>query len=204
MSVFIFVALVPVFLAVSSVRWVVNAPVLYDYGFDKYEISSRTRIEKSELLLAASYIREYFNNDQEFLDVKVRFWDGFIYPLYNSREVEHMRDVKGLIRGVYLVQWVIGVYLIAFFLIGLMFLKRRFLTLLSYYVALGGVGAIFILLLAGLVSLLWFDKLFPPGETEKDLLECVGEPGPTSRLSCQISMQEALEGITVRLPASQY
>ncbi|MEE2784028.1 MAG: 2Fe-2S iron-sulfur cluster-binding protein [Pseudomonadota bacterium] len=50
----------------------------------------------------------------------------------------------------------------------------------------------------------WYDKLFPPGETEKDLLECVGEPGPTSRLSCQISMREALEGITVRLPASQY
>ena len=160
LSVFMFVALVPVFLVVSSVRWVVNAPVLYDYGFDKYEISLRTRIEKSELLLAAGYIREYFNNDQEFLDVKIRFWDGFVYPLYNSREVEHMRDVKGLIRGVYLVQWLTGAYLIGFSLIGLMFLKRRFLTLLNYYVALGGVGTIFILLLAGLASMLWFEQLF--------------------------------------------
>ena len=50
----------------------------------------------------------------------------------------------------------------------------------------------------------WADMLQPPGDAERDLLECVAEPGPNSRLSCQIVMQDDLEGMIVTLPASQY
>ena len=159
-AVALFLASVPVFLIATNVRWVVNAPALYSYGFDKYEIPSRTGIERSELLLAAGQIRDYFNNDRELLDVKVRFWDGVRRTLYNTREVEHMRDVKGLIKGVYLVQWLTGAYLVVFAVAGLVFAGRRSLPRLGRYAALGGAGTIGLLLVTGLVSLVGFDRLF--------------------------------------------
>ncbi len=50
----------------------------------------------------------------------------------------------------------------------------------------------------------WFDRLTAPDEIERELIECVAEPGETSRLSCQITMREDLHGIVVHLPESQY
>ena len=160
LAVAVFLASVPVFLVATNVRWVVNAPALYSYGFDKYEIPSRTGIERSELLLAAGQIREYFNDDHELLDVKVRFRDGVRRTLYNTREVEHMRDVKGLLKGVYLVQWLTGTYLLLFAVAGLVFAGRRSLPRLVRYAALGGAGTVGLLLATGLVSLVGFDRLF--------------------------------------------
>ena len=50
----------------------------------------------------------------------------------------------------------------------------------------------------------WNDKLSPAEEIEKDMLECALDPKPTSRLSCQVTMTEELDGIVVHLPESQY
>lgn len=50
----------------------------------------------------------------------------------------------------------------------------------------------------------WVDKLPPAHNTEKDLLDCVSERKPNSRLSCQITVSDELDGLTVRLPKSQY
>ncbi|WP_417655910.1 2Fe-2S iron-sulfur cluster-binding protein [Pseudidiomarina aestuarii] len=50
----------------------------------------------------------------------------------------------------------------------------------------------------------WADKIPEPSELEEDMLGMVIEPQDNSRLSCQIEMTEALDGIVVRLPRSQY
>jgi len=50
----------------------------------------------------------------------------------------------------------------------------------------------------------WAGKLPGPDGMEKDMLECVLEPRATSRLSCQIVMTEALDGLVVNLPESQF
>lgn len=49
----------------------------------------------------------------------------------------------------------------------------------------------------------WWDRLPPVSYDEADLLEVSHEPGPTSRLSCQIFMTEELDGLTVTMPLSQ-
>jgi 2Fe-2S ferredoxin len=44
----------------------------------------------------------------------------------------------------------------------------------------------------------------PPGDMEEDLLDMgVSERGDTSRLSCQIRVTEALDGLTVEIPPEQ-
>ncbi len=48
----------------------------------------------------------------------------------------------------------------------------------------------------------WFDKLSPATEDEEDMLDLAFGLTHTSRLSCQIRMSEALDGLVVKLPAA--
>ena len=50
----------------------------------------------------------------------------------------------------------------------------------------------------------WADLLPPPLANELEMLECTAsERLPTSRLSCQIKMSAALDGLVLRLPPAQ-
>ncbi len=49
----------------------------------------------------------------------------------------------------------------------------------------------------------WADKLPKPGPLEEDMLDFAYDVRPTSRLSCQITVSAALEGLTVTTPEKQ-
>lgn len=55
-----------------------------------------------------------------------------------------------------------------------------------------------------LVDDVWLSLLPPPSETEQSMLDFVTEAAPNSRLACQIRLTAALDGLRVRLPASQH
>lgn len=46
----------------------------------------------------------------------------------------------------------------------------------------------------------WFARLKPANEDEEDLLDLAAGVARTSRLACQIVLDEALSGLTVRVP----
>ena len=51
----------------------------------------------------------------------------------------------------------------------------------------------------------WAARLPPPSADENAMLEMTAAPRrPTSRLSCQIVLDPALEGLTAALPETQY
>ena len=50
----------------------------------------------------------------------------------------------------------------------------------------------------------WADKIEPASEMETNMIAFVDDLKPTSRLSCQIEMTPALDGLVVRLPESQH
>ena len=50
----------------------------------------------------------------------------------------------------------------------------------------------------------WFDKLPEAQSMEKEMLDFVMSPQPTSRLSCQIKVTAELDGLVVTTPESQY
>ena len=156
----LFIAAVPVFLIATSVRWVINAPILYSYGFDRYGIPDRTGIERPELISVGRQIRDYFNDGEEYLVVSAVRYGVEVPSLYNSREVLHMKDVKGLVRGVYRAQEVTGVYLLAFTAVGLWLGRRAFLPRLGLYGAAGGVLTIGLVALAGIASVVGFGYVF--------------------------------------------
>jgi 2Fe-2S ferredoxin len=50
----------------------------------------------------------------------------------------------------------------------------------------------------------WVDKVDGASAVEKGMLDCVIDPQPNSRLGCQVFITDALDGIVIRLPESQY
>ena len=49
----------------------------------------------------------------------------------------------------------------------------------------------------------WFDKLKKKDEAEQDMLDMAFEPNKFSRLSCQISVSDKLEGMVLKIPSKQ-
>lgn len=50
----------------------------------------------------------------------------------------------------------------------------------------------------------WADKAGSAEDMENDMLDCVMDRQPTSRLSCQIVVSDELDGLVVHLPESQF
>lgn len=50
----------------------------------------------------------------------------------------------------------------------------------------------------------FLDKVGRPAETERSMLDFVQNPQANSRLGCQITISDALEGLIVTTPESQY
>ena len=49
----------------------------------------------------------------------------------------------------------------------------------------------------------WFNKLSKKEDGEEDMLDMAYEPNKYSRLSCQLTVSDELEGLTVKLPEKQ-
>ena len=49
----------------------------------------------------------------------------------------------------------------------------------------------------------WFGRLPAPSEMEADLIGYGLYPRPTSRLSCQVTVTEAMDGLELEIPPSQ-
>ena len=156
----LFVALVPLLLISSSVRFVINLPALYSYGFDRYGIAEYTRIERADLIAAGAQIREYFNNDEEDLIIRTFVGGVLVESLYNEREIHHMRDVKALVRGVYLVQMLALLYIAAYIAVGFWLWRSDFWETLGRDVSRGGKLTLALVVTVGLLALVGFNRLF--------------------------------------------
>ena len=53
------------------------------------------------------------------------------------------------------------------------------------------------------VSPEWFDKLQKIEEAEQDMLDMAYEPNKFSRLTCQITVTDDLDGLVVKMPLKQ-
>jgi 2Fe-2S ferredoxin len=50
----------------------------------------------------------------------------------------------------------------------------------------------------------WKEAVGGPSEMEEDMLDFAFDVRPTSRLSCQIKVTDALDGLVVRVPEKQF
>ena len=80
--------------------------------------------------------------------------------LFNQREVHHMRDVKGLVRGTYGVALVTALYLLGFVAAGYAKDRRAFYPNLARRCLQGGLLTLALVAAVGLFALVGFDTLF--------------------------------------------
>ena len=159
-AIVLIVLTVPVFLITTNLGVVINSGWLYTYGFNQYDISQRTGIEKQELTRVAKEIKHYFASSEEPLAVRAVVY-GEERDLFTEREVLHMADVKGLVRGVGLFQMV-SIFTMFGAALSLILLAPRRTALSAIGTGLfGGSMLTFGIMIAlGLGSLAGFERLF--------------------------------------------
>ena len=155
----LFIVAVPLFLVTASVTWAFNSPGLYENGFEKYQISLTSGITSADLRQVGADLRGYFNSNDEPLDIRTRIL-GTERELFNPTEIAHMRDVKRLVWGVYVLGAVSGVYLLVLVIAGFARRRKGFVETLAPRLLWGGVLTLVLLVAFGLLAATGFDTLF--------------------------------------------
>ena len=156
----LFVLCLPLFLITGNLRGAVNTARLYQYGFDKYDVSEETGIGDAELRRAAGELRGYFNSGEEFLQVTVVTEEGEELELFTDREVFHLKEVKDVVKLCYHLLWGSFGFLAAFIIGGFIWQRRRFTLPLAKLAFLGGALTIALLIILGITAMVNFDWLF--------------------------------------------
>jgi len=115
----LFVIALPIALITTNIRILVNAPLVYDYAFDRYDAESVTGISRDQIDDVGAGLRDYFNNDEDTFYQTVTE-DGLEGPVFNARETTHLQDVKALLKNVFRAQEIsvifVLLYVVAFFI----------------------------------------------------------------------------------------
>ena len=153
----LFMFCLPILLLTASLGWAANSLWLYNYGFEKYNVSQTTGLAQLELKKAVTGLISYFNSDEEFIGITV-IKDGEPLELFNDKEIIHLKDVKGLIWLDY--RLLLGTLIYTLVYAGVCLLWRKDWRGLAWGVVGGGGITLALMLALGLGTLLNFDQLF--------------------------------------------
>jgi len=155
----VFAIVLPLFLILFNTSYITNSEWLYDYGWWRNDISNRTGLPVEQLNSGADQIKEYFGNDEEFLDLQVQY-GGNTISLYKEREVLHMVDVKALMQSVFSITRWSGIFLLLLFVAGAAVLKRELPALLLRSLKWSAIGTGAFLVVFGTASAIDFGWVF--------------------------------------------
>jgi len=96
----LFMLCLPILLLSASFSWAVNSHWLYEYGFEKYNVSQTTGLAQSELEKTSTGLISYFNSGEEYISLTV-MKDGESFELFTEQEIIHLWEVKTLFQLVY-------------------------------------------------------------------------------------------------------
>lgn len=146
----LFVICIPMFLLTTDLRLAANDIRLYQYGFNKYQVSAATGLDNAELVDATDRMITYFNSDEEFFET----------DLFNQRELAHLKDVKGLIQLAFYLQLASLAYIAVYVVVNFALRRGAFWPNLAKYVIWGSGTTIALLALSGFWAIINFDSLF--------------------------------------------
>jgi integral membrane protein (TIGR01906 family) len=93
LATFLFILSVPIALVTTNIRYVANEPRVYRYAIDSFDGVQTTGISRDQLLRGGAELRDYFNNGQDTVAIRVER-QGSEVSLFNPAETSHLRDVK--------------------------------------------------------------------------------------------------------------
>jgi integral membrane protein (TIGR01906 family) len=110
----LWIVTIPFLIISTTTNMYTGCERLYEYGFDKYQISQVTGINKTQLDDVARQMADYLNGKSRTLQLTVDSKDG-TRQLYNEKELTHMEDVLKIVSLFHVIQIV---SLILFLLLG--------------------------------------------------------------------------------------
>ena len=148
-----------IFLISISATFVINTPIFYSFEFNKNNIDEITQIPPGELMRASQQIREYFTNDEQYLNLEV-YQNGVLRSIYSEKEISHMKDVKFLIKGVYTLAIISLTMIVMTIVWGTALKTNGFLSILVKLLASSAKYILITALILSVLSLLAFQQLF--------------------------------------------
>jgi integral membrane protein (TIGR01906 family) len=157
----LFVLSIPLCFVLTNVRVAATDLHVYQYSFRHYDVPAVTGVTLAELDAAARDIVAYFESSPRdaLLDIRVE-QNGEQVPLFNQKEVLHMRDVRNLFQGVFRIQELAFVYAIAYVAAVFVWSRERSLRKLARLVAVAGALTVLLLAASAVAVMLGFDRLF--------------------------------------------
>jgi integral membrane protein (TIGR01906 family) len=149
----------PILLLSSSLAWGFNSLWLYEYGFDKYNVSESSGLSPADLNKSARGLIDYFNSSDEYIQITL-IQDNKPFELFTPDEKIHFKDVKQLVWLDYKILIVTLALILIYSSILIIWRKgalRR--QLAKYFVWSSGLSLLTILILV-ILSLFDFENLF--------------------------------------------
>jgi len=156
----LFIFSLPALLISAAVNFEFNSLWLYRNGFEKYNVSEATGLDKAELEKVAGGLIDYFNSRDEYISLTV-VKDGEPLELFNQREVAHLKDVKALMQLNHRLLLGTAVYVGVYAGISLFWRRKRYRRQLAWATVIGSSIALGMIIALGAGSMLLdFSELF--------------------------------------------
>lgn len=156
----LFVICFPLLLLTSTIRLAVGNTHIYEYGFDKYEVSEVTGIDRAQLSTIAKRLTDYFKSKAATPQMIVVNRYGKEFELFHDYELIHLEDVKRWFQIDFLLQEVAIGYIAVYVPLFLLWKRSKWQNLLKGITR----GSAFILIAAAIVGitslLINFDQAF--------------------------------------------
>lgn len=153
----LFIVALPVALITTNIRIALNEPRLYEYATDHYDTPSTTGIERSELLRASGELRQYFNNNDDMIFVRVQ-QDGSPVSLFSPKETQHLHDVKNVFRTTFRVQELAVIFVLAYIVGVFIWAGEGSLRTLARQILLSGMVSVAVIGVVGVFFVTGFDQ----------------------------------------------
>ncbi len=150
------VVAIPLLIVSTTVQIYAHSADLYKAGFEKYHISERTGISNSQLGDVAKQMVDYFSGASQTPQLTVAR-NGGQFPLYNEKELIHMKDVRDIVQ---LFTVLMVVSLLLFIGLGLFLYFKNGLPRLLKGIKIGAIVTFVLTMVLIVWALIDFDGLF--------------------------------------------
>ena len=167
LKIFTYILWVP-FIITISFEMITFSDWIYEFNWERNNISYKSNLGKDQLNSVSDQIKDYFKDDQEKIEISLQQPGTTVFNLFNQREIDHMIDVKNLVKATLLFEK-ISLFFI-FFTIVIISYKNGFKQLFSFlfnivYKSLLIWSSIFIIILFGIIinfnaTFILFHKIF--------------------------------------------
>ena len=156
----LFVVSIPIALVGSNVRILFGTQQLYTFAINRYDVAAVSGIPAPELLRATHELRAYLLGPGDLVHITVTDDAGRVGPLFNEREVLHLRDVKHLLGRIFDLQEAALVVALGYSALRIALGRRKGLLSVARLIWVGGTATNVAAIAVAVSAMLGFDRLF--------------------------------------------